>query len=74
MAYDVRTLDALTYWWITGTGSVVNRLSEVMDDMPLGPAIYYLDAANAWTQNGATNEWYIAPTTEPDDIAENLSG
>ena len=74
MAYDVRTQDDLAKWWITGTGSAVNRLSEVMDDMPLGPAIHYLDAADAWTQNGATAEWYIALTTEPDDIAENLSG
>ena len=25
-----------TKWWITGTGSSVNRLSEVMDDNPSG--------------------------------------
>jgi len=56
LAYDVRTQDDLSKWWITGTGSSVNRLSEVMDDMPLGPAIYYLDAADAWTQNAATAE------------------
>ena len=60
-------------WWITGTGSVVNRLSEVMDDVPLGPYCTFLDADNAWTQNGATNEWWTPPAQEPDDVAESLA-
>ena len=50
MTYDARTQDDLTSWWITGTGSVVNRLSEVMDDMLLGPAIYY---TTGWTAAGS---------------------
>ena len=73
MAYTVLTLDALTKWWITGTGSVVNRLSECMDDFPLGPAIQTLDAANAWTA-GTGNEWYDATPTKPDTVQENLAG
>lgn len=75
MAYDARTQDDLAKWWITGTGSTVNYLSEVMDDMPDGPAIYHLDAADAWTVNpAAADEWYVATTTKPDDVAENLAG
>jgi len=74
LAYDARTQDDLAKWWATGTGSTVNRLSEVMDDMPDGPAIYHIDADDAWTQNGATAEWYVATATKPDDVAENLAG
>jgi len=73
MAYAVKTQDNLAKWWITGTGSVVNRLSEVMDDAPDGPAIYFLDAANAWTAGG-DNTWYVACSTKPDNVSENLSG
>lgn len=37
MAYTAKCDTAVhTKWWITGTGSTVNRLSEVMDDNPLG--------------------------------------
>ena len=73
MAYDALTQDDLAKWWITGTGSAVNRFSEIMDDMPDGPAIYHLDADNAWTA-GTGSEWYVATTTKPDDVADNLSG
>jgi hypothetical protein len=73
LAYDVRTQDNLAKWWITGTGSTVNRFSEVMDDMPDGPAIYHMDADNAWTA-GAGSEWYVATSTKPDDVADNLAG
>lgn len=74
MAYDARTQDDLAKWWVTGTGSTVNRLSEIMDDMPDGPAIYHVGADDDWTQNGATDEWYVATATKPDDVAENLAG
>ncbi|GAG56513.1 unnamed protein product, partial [marine sediment metagenome] len=74
MAYAALTQDDLTKWWITGTGSGVNRLSEVMDDAPDGPAVFYLDAADAWTQNGATDEWYVAAAAKPDNVSENLAG
>lgn len=74
MAYDARTQNDLAKWWVTGTGSTVNRLSEVMDDMPDGPAIYHVDTDDDWTQNGATDEWYVATATKPDDVAENLAG
>jgi len=37
MAYTAKCDTAVaTKWWITGTGSTVNRLSEVMDDNPAG--------------------------------------
>ena len=37
MAYTAKCDTAShTKWWITGTGSVVNRLSEVMDDNGAG--------------------------------------
>ena len=75
MAYTSFTQNDLTKWWITGTGSVLNRLSEVMDDSPLGPCIQQLDAANAWQANGATtDEFIIAQATKPDSVWENLSG
>ena len=73
MTYSVLTQDDLAKWWITGTGSVVNRLSEVMDDQPDGPAIFHLDADNAWTA-GTGSEWYVATATKPDNVADNLSG
>ena len=62
MTYSVLTQDDLAKWWITGTGSSVNRLSEVMDDQADGPAIFHLDAANAWTA-GTGSEWYVATAT-----------
>ena len=65
MAYDVRTQDDLTKWWWTGTGSAKNRASELMDDMPDGPAIFHADADNAWTAGAGTNEHYVATTTKP---------
>ena len=75
MAYLALTQNDLAKWWITGTGSAVNRLSEVMDDCALGPAIQQLDAANAWQANGATSdEFIIAQATKPDSVYENLSG
>lgn len=74
MAYTVLTQDNLAKWWITGTGSVVNRLSEVMDDGPDGPAIYHLDADNDWTSGAGANEWYVATATKPDNVSENLAG
>ena len=76
MAYSVLTQDDLTKWWITGTGSVVNRLSEVMDDNPNGPYIFYSSDSNIWTLDVPPfdNEYYFSPSTEPDYIAENLSG
>ena len=75
MAYTSFTQNDLTKWWVTGTGSVVNRLSEVMDDSTLGPCIQQLDAANAWQANGATtDEFIIAQATKPDSVWENLSG
>ena len=46
MAYEAKTQNNLAKWWVIGTGSVVNRLSEIMDDCPLGPAIYY---TTGWT-------------------------
>ena len=73
MTYSVLTQDNLAKWWITGTGSVVNRLSEVMDDAPDGPAIYHLDADNDWT-SGVGAEWYVATATKPDNVSENLAG
>lgn len=72
MAYDARTQNDLAKWWITGTGSVVNRLSEVIDDMPDGPAIYHMDADNAWTA-GTGTEWYVATATKPDNVADHLA-
>ena len=37
MAYTAKCDTAVaTKWWITGTGSSINRLSEVMDDNPSG--------------------------------------
>ena len=75
MAYLALTQNDLTKWWVTGTGSVVNRLSEVMDDCTLGPCIQQLDAANAWQANGGTSdEFIIAQATKPDSVWENLSG
>ena len=75
MAYLALTQDDLAKWWIIGTGSVVNRLSEVMDDSPLGPCIQQLDAANAWQANCATtDEFIIAQATKPDSVYENLAG
>jgi len=75
LAYDARTQDDLAKWWVTGTGSTVNRLSEIMDDMPDGPAIYHVDADDAWTVNpAAADEWYVATATKPDEVAENLAG
>lgn len=67
------TQDDLTKWWITGTGSVVNRFSEVMDDAADGPAVYHLDADNAWTDD-SDPEWYVACATKPDNVSENLAG
>jgi len=75
LAYDARTQNDLAKWWATGTGSVINRLSEIMDDMPDGPAIYHVDADDDWTVNpAAADEWYVATATKPDDVAENLAG
>lgn len=73
MTYDVRTQNDLAKWWFTGTGGSVNRLSELMDDFPDGPAIYHMDADNAWT-SGVGSEWYVATSTKPTDVADNLSG
>lgn len=50
MAYEAKTQNDLAKWWVIGTGSVVNRLSEIMDDFPLGPAIYY---TTGWTAGTA---------------------
>jgi len=73
VAYAVLTQDDLTKWWITGTGTAENTLSEVMDDAPDGPAIYHLDADNDWTDDSAP-EWYVATATKPDNVSENLAG
>jgi hypothetical protein len=69
MAYDARTQDNLAKWWITGTGSTINRLSEVMDDEPNGPKVVFDE--NGWTGPDVNGEWYRALTTKPDDVAEN---
>jgi len=69
MAYTVLTDDYLTKWWITGTGSVVNHLSEVMDDQPLGPCMQQLDADDAWGTE-ETNEWLIFTRYKPDSVYE----
>jgi len=75
MAYTSFTQNDLAKWWVIGTGSAVNRLSEVMDDSTLGPCIQQLDAADAWQANGATtDEFIIAQATKPDSVWENLSG
>ena len=57
-AYIVETTDNLTKWWFTGTGSTVNRLSELRDDCPDGP---YLDTGDigAWAATGNPSEWTI---------------
>ncbi len=67
MAYEAKTRNDLAKWWIVGTGSVVNRLSEVMDDFPLGPAIFY---TTGWTAAG--NEYYITQATANDSAAEKI--
>ena len=71
MAYRAQVGDGIDPWWITGTGSVVNRLSEIMDDCPDGPAKYHW--SSGWT-SGTGNEWYVATPTKPDNVADNISG
>ena len=68
MAYVSECTNGLTKWWVVGTGSVVNRLSEVMDDQSDGPYLNTGDVG-AWTQTPATNEWYMTVTTRPDGTA-----
>ncbi|MBV6343411.1 hypothetical protein HWQ67_17705, partial [Candidatus Magnetobacterium casensis] len=67
MAYEAKTVDALTSWTIINTGSVVNRLSEVMDDFPLGPAIYY---TTGWTAAGS--EYFRTQATANDSCQEKI--
>lgn len=67
MAYEAKTQNDLTKWWVIGTGSTVNRLSEIMDDCPLGPAIYY---TTGWTAAGA--EYYRTQATANDSAQEKI--
>lgn len=67
MAYEAKTQNDLAKWWVIGTGSVVNRLSEIMDDCPLGPAIYY---TTGWTASGS--EWYRTQATANDSCQEKI--
>lgn len=67
MAYTALTDSTHSKWWITGTGSVVNRLSEVMDDQADGPR--YTTATESWTASaGDAAEYYHAPTKRPDNV------
>lgn len=67
MAYEAKTQNDLAKWWVIGTGSVVNRLSEIMDDCPLGPAIYY---TTGWTASGS--EYYRTQATANDSAQEKI--
>ena len=64
--YEVKTQNDLTKWWFINAGSG-GRLSDLMDDFPSGPAIYY---TTGWTAAGA--EWYRTQATANDSCQEKI--